>query len=330
MKSEGVKVAQIGCGHWGKNLARNFAGLGALAAVADDHPETATRIAGEHGVPARTFAEILADPAIDGVALATPAVIHGRMALAALAAGKHVFVEKPLALDPAEAEAVVAAAERAGRILMIGHLLQYHPQFRALLKLVREGRIGRVRYIYSNRLSLGKVRTEENVLWSFAPHDLSMVLALTGEQPEGVTATGAAILDPGIADWCACHLRFPSGIRAHVHASWLHPFKEQRLVVVGDAGMAVFEDSIADWDRRLAIYPHIVDCSGSAPVAVKADPDYVAVERGEPLRAECDQFLHAIATGEPAPTDGREGLAVLKVLDRAEEALRQSLAETSR
>jgi predicted dehydrogenase len=328
--SEGVKVAQIGCGHWGKNLARNFADLGALAAISDDHPETAARIAAEHGVPARSFAEILADPAIDGIALATPAAMHGRMALEALAAGKHVFVEKPLALDPAEAEAVVAAAESAGRVLMIGHLLQYHPQFRALLALVREGRIGRLRYIYSNRLSLGKIRTEENVLWSFAPHDISMVLALTGGQPEEVTATGAAILQPGIADWSICHLNFPSGVRAHLHSAWLHPFKEHRLVVVGDNGMAVFEDSAPEWERRLAVYPHRVDFSGPAPAAIKGEPDYVAVEPAEPLRSECSQFLHSIATAEPAPTDGREGLAVLRVLDRAEQALRQSLSETGR
>lgn len=328
--TSGVKIAQIGCGHWGKNLARNFAELGTLAAIADDHPETAARIAAEHGVPARSFAEILADPEIDGVALATPAAMHGRMALEAIAAGKHVFVEKPLALDPAEAEAVVAAAESAGRVLMIGHLLQYHPQFQALLALVRESRIGRLRYIYSNRLSLGKVRTEENVLWSFAPHDLSMVLALTGEQPDEVTAQGAAILNPRIADWCTCQLGFASGVRAHVHASWLHPFKEQRLVVVGDRGMAVFEDSAPEWDRRLAIYPHKVDFGGPAPAVIKGEPDYIPVDKSEPLRTECGQFLHSIASGEAAPTDGREGLAVLKVLDRAEQALAQSLSENAR
>lgn len=325
--TDSVRIAQIGCGHWGKNLARNFAELGALAAIADDHPETAARIAGEHKVPARSFADILADPAIAGISLATPAAMHGRMALEALAAGKHVFIEKPLALDPAEAETVVEAAERAGLVLMVGHLLQYHPQFIALLRLVRERAVGAVRYIYSNRLSLGKFRTEENVLWSFAPHDLSMTLALTGEQPDRVSAEGAAMLDGSIADWCICHLSFPSGVRAHIHSSWLHPFKEQRLVVVGDEGMIVFEDSALDWERRLVLYPHKVDRSGGAPAPIKGEAQFVPVERGEPLRAECRQFLRSAATGERPPTDGREGLAVLKVLDRAEQALRLSLSE---
>ena len=324
-----VRIAQIGCGHWGKNLARNFAELGALAAVTDADPATTQRIAGEHKVAARDFDAILADPEIDAVALASPAVSHAAMARAALGAGKHVFVEKPLALSPADGAQVVAAAEQANRVLMIGHLLQYHSLFLRLKELVDAGEIGRLRYIYSNRLSLGKVRIEENVLWSFAPHDLSMVLALAGEEPDHVTAEGASMLTPGIADWSLCQLRFPSGLRGHVQASWLHPFKEQRLTVVGETGMAVFEDSVPDWNRRLVFYRHRFDRSGPVPLPVKAEPEYITVPEVEPLNAECRHFIDCVATGARPRTDGHEGLRVLNVLDRAEAALEASLAGNS-
>jgi predicted dehydrogenase len=318
-------VAQIGCGHWGQNLARNFAEIGALAAVSDDDRDTADRIAATHQTVVRGFEEILRDEAITAVSIATPAATHANLALRAIGAGKHVFVEKPLALDPRDAANVVEAADRANRILMVGHLLQYHPIFLELHRLVAGNGLGALRYVYSNRLSLGKFRTEENVLWSFAPHDLSMILTLAAEEPDHVDAQGAAPLNGKIADWCISHLRFPSGLRAHVQVSWLHPFKEHRLVAVGERAMAVFEDSQPEWERRLAIYRHRVDLSGPAPLPVKAEPDYVVVERDEPLRAECRHFVECVRTGARPRTDGREGLRVLAVLDRAETALASAL-----
>lgn len=323
------QVAQVGCGHWGKNLARVYAQLGALAAIADGHEATADRISAEHGVPALSWNEILADPAIVGVSLATPAVSHAELALQAIAAGKHVFVEKPLALAPGEAEQVIHAAGSARRVLMVGHLLQYHPIFLTLRDLVSAGELGTLRYLYSNRLSLGKFRIEENVLWSFAPHDISMLLALAGEPPTDVTAEGAAILTPGIADWATSHMRFASGLRAHVAVSWLHPFKEQRLVAIGDKGMAVFEDSTVDWNKRLAIYRHTIDRGGTVPVPIKAEPEYLAVPQSEPLTAECRHFIDCIAQGATPRTDGHEGLRVLRVLDAAESALRASLGKVT-
>ncbi len=323
--TDGIKVVQVGCGYWGKNLARNFAELGALGAVVDGDPATAERIGAQHNAPVKTWAEVLVDPAIHGVSLATPASSHAAMAREAVAAGKHVFVEKPLALDPTDGRATVEAAVAAGKVLMVGHLLQYHPQFLALKALVDAGELGALRYVYSNRMSLGKFRTEENVLWSFAPHDLSMVLALVGEEPDRVTAQGMAAVTLGIADWATCQLHFPSGVAGHVQASWLHPFKEQRLVVIGDKAMAVFEDSQPDWDKRLAIYRHGIDRSGRAPEPVKADAEYVSVPKGEPLKDECAHFLACMRDGATARTDGREGLAVLKVLDQAEQALAASL-----
>lgn len=322
-----VKVAHVGCGYWGKNLVRNFSELGALAAVVDGHGPTRDAMAKTYGVAGRELADVLDDPAIDAVSIATPAETHAQIALAALARGKHVYVEKPLALTLADCDAMIAAAEKAGRVLMVGHLLQYHPIFVAFAQKVREGLIGELRYVYSNRMSLGKFRTEENALWSLAPHDISMVLRLTGASPTVVTAQGAAYVTPGLADWATVQMVFPGGVRGHVQVSWLHPFKEQRLVAVGSDGMLVFEDSEPDWARKLVHYAHRVDLSGRAPEPVKADAAYLEVARGEPLKAECRHFIDCAANGTQPTTDGREGRAVLDVLSRAEAALAHSLAE---
>lgn len=321
-----VKVAQIGCGYWGKNLVRNFAEIGALAAVSDGNEETAGKMAQDYAVPALSWSEILANGEIDAVGLATPAPSHAAMALEAIAAGKHVFVEKPLALNPADAERVVRAAKEAGRTLMVGHLLQYHPIFVRAKQLVGEGAVGKVNYVYSNRMSLGKFRTEENVLWSFAPHDLSMLLAVVDEEPALVTAQGAAFVTSGIADWVTLQLAFPSGTRGHIQVSWASPYKEQRFVVIGSEGMLVFDDSEAEWTRKLAYYRHRIDLSGPVPVPVKADPDFIEVERGEPLKSECRHFVESIQSGKAPISDGAEGLRVLRVLERAEAALSASLA----
>lgn len=320
-----ISVAQIGCGYWGKNLARNFAELGALGAVVDGDPETAARIADQHGVPARSLDEVLEDDRIAALAFATPAETHAALASRALAAGKHVYVEKPLALDTGDARRLIDAAAAAERVLMVGHLLQYHPVFLRLRDLVADGALGRLRYVYSNRMSLGKFRTEENVLWSFAPHDVSMILGLAGEEPARVTAQGASFVTPGLADWATVQMSFPSGLRAHVQASWLHPFKEHRLVAIGTEGMAVFEDSLPDWHEKLKFYRHGIDASGPVPVPVKAEPERVPVEPGEPLKEECRHFLDCAAAGRAPRTDGSEGLRVLRVLESAESALKTAL-----
>lgn len=329
MSSTLPRVAQVGCGHWGKNLARNYAKLGVLVAVADDSPETARRIAAEYGVEVRRFEDVLDDDRISGISLATPAVTHSELALQAIEAGKHVFVEKPLALDPAAGQAVVEAAVRANRILMVGHLLHYHPLFVELKSMTRRGVLGTIHYLYSNRLSLGKVRTEENVLWSFAPHDISMILALTGEEPEQVTAQGAAVLNHEIADWSTCELVFPSGVRGHLQSAWLHPFKEHRLVVVGAKATAVFEDSAPHWDQRLAVYRHAVDPRSDSPVVVRAEPEFISIEPGEPLLAECQHFIDCMASGATPITDGHEGLRVLDVLSKAQTQLTRYLNHAS-
>lgn len=318
-------IAHVGCGYWGKNLVRNFAELGALVAVVDGDPDVAAKMAAQYGVSAKTFAEVLADPSVTAISLATPAPTHADLALQAINAGKHVYVEKPLALDVGEAQSVVDAAQVANRVLMVGHLLQYHPVFLALKELVSSGKLGPINYVYSNRLSLGKLRIEENVLWSFAPHDISMVLALINEEPDVVTAEGSSFVTPGIADFAICHMRFPSGVRAHVQASWMHPFKEQRLVVICERGMAVFEDSQPDWSRRLALYPHRVTLDGEVPVPVKGEVEFIEVAQGEPLRNECAHFIDCITHNVAPRTDGNEGLRVLKSLQKAELALAASI-----
>ncbi len=307
------KVAVVGCGYWGKNLVRNFSELGALAAVVDGRADIASAMSAQFGVPAKTYEEVLADPGIAGVVIAAPAEMHAELALDAFAAGKHVYVEKPIAMSMEEGNSMKTASEKAGRVLMVGHLLRYHPAFEALLSLVKEGGLGDVRYAYSNRLSLGKFRVEENVLWSFAPHDVSMLLALIGEVPSAVRISGGAYVTPGIEDESRIDMDFASGRRAHVFTSWLHPFKEQKLVVVGSTGMAVFEDSAQGADK-LRLYRHSIDSSGREPLPNKADAEAIPYGNGEPLRQECAHFVECCVTGQTPRTDAAEALAVLAVM----------------
>jgi len=317
---EPARVAVIGCGYWGKNLVRNFAELGALAAVCDPDRAAAERLAGTYDVAVMGLAAVLQDPGIGGVAIAAPAILHAELAQQAIAAGKHVFVEKPLALTVAEAERLCSLAERHDRRLMVGHLLQYHPAFTKLREMVRGGALGRLQYLYSNRLNLGKVRREEDILWSFAPHDLSMILSLVGQEPSEVSAQGGYYLHKTIADVTTTNLVFPGGEQAHVFVCWLHPFKEQKLVAIGDRAMAVFDDG-EPWESKLPLYPHRIEWRETIPVPQRAEADPIPVEPGEPLKLECRHFLDCIESGSQPRTDGREGLRVLRVLARATASL---------
>jgi UDP-2-acetamido-3-amino-2,3-dideoxy-glucuronate N-acetyltransferase len=314
--SEAPRVAVIGCGYWGRNLVRNFAELHALVAVSDREPGTAAACAAEHGVEARSVDDAIAAPDLDGVVIAAPASQHYDLAAKALAAGKHVYVEKPLALDLDDAESLCEQAAATGRVLMVGHLLQYHPAFLKVKQLVDEGTLGRVQYLYSNRLNLGRIRREEDILWSFAPHDISMILSLVKQEPDSVSAVGAPYLHKSIADVTTTHLSFPGGERAHVFVSWLHPFKEQKLVVVGDRGMALFDDG-EPWSSKVQIYRHRIDWKEGLPQVVKAAAEPIPLDAVEPLRVECQHFLDCIATGATPRTDGAEGLRVLRVLKAA-------------
>lgn len=310
-----MNVAVIGCGHWGKNLVRNFAELGALASVSDPNIELAQTFSNQYNVPAFTFEETLATDC-NGVVIAAPAPVHADLAEKAFAAGKHVYVEKPLAMTLGEADRIITAGKEADRKLMVGHLLQYHPVFAHLRGMVERGDLGHLRHMYSNRLSLGKIRAEEDVVWSFAPHDISMLLSLAQDTVASVYCRGVASLQEGTADSAILHLAFAGGLKAEVSCSWLHPVKEQKLVVIGAKGMAVFDDT-EPWEKKLALYRHTIDLDAKPPLPEKAEVQYVAVPEGEPLKAECQYFLDVMAGIAPARTDGTEGRNVLQVLTAA-------------
>ena len=315
-------VAVIGFGYWGKNLVRNYHQLGALKLVCDKY-EIGLRLLQEQYPDVEstlTFHDVLTREDIYGVVISTPAETHFTLAREALLSGKHVYVEKPLVLFEEQGRELIALAEQKGLILMVGHLLQYHPVFVHLRKLASEGELGRINYIYSHRLNLGKIRREENIFWSFAPHDISMILSLTGEEPERTDAVGGYFLHKKIADVTTTHLEFPSGIQAHIFVSWLHPFKEQKLVVVGDRKMAVFDDT-RPWEDKLLLYPHRIDWANNMPIPAKADAERVDIPEAEPLRVECQHFLHCIQTGRRPRTDGEEGLRVLRVLNAGQRSL---------
>ena len=309
-------IAVVGCGHWGKNLVRNFSDLGSLAAVCDPNAEVAQQYADQYLVKNYSFSEVLNDLSIEGVVLAVPAPLHASMAIEVMNAGKHAYVEKPLAMNNLEADRMIASAEENGVQLMVGHLLQYHPIFMALRTLVESGEMGALQYIYSNRLSFGKVRSEEDVIWSFAPHDISMILSLAGQEPDTVRAESTSILQPDIADTAIVHLEFKSGLKAHISVSWLHPYKEQKLVVVGKKAMAVFDDT-KPWGEKLALYRHVVRSSESLPTLEKAKVEYVEVSQSEPLRNECQHFVDVVSGDVTPLTNGKEGLGVLNVLSAA-------------
>lgn len=317
-------IAVIGTGYWGKNLVRNFHSLDSLKTIVDVNPEAVKSFCDLYsGLKGTTsFVDVLSDKAIQGIAIATPAETHGNLIREALLAGKDVYVEKPLCLSEKEGADIVGLARRENRILMVGHLLWYHPVILKLKELIDHGKLGRIQYIYSNRLNLGKLRREENVLWSFAPHDVSVILGLTGEMPDSISAQGGNFLHQQIADTTVTLLNFASGIRAHIFVSWLHPFKEQKLVVVGEKQMAVFDDT-APWAEKLQIFPHSIDWNENVPIANKADAVCVAVPEDEPLRAECSHFIKCIETRRQPRTDGREGLRVLKILNACQSSMEQ-------
>ena len=254
-----LNLALVGAGYWGKNLARNFHKLNALKLVCDPSEDVLLEMKKKYPevITALSFSQAIKSPDIDAVVIATPVEKHFLLAKEALLANKHVFIEKPMTTNLHEAEELISLAKKNKKIIFIGHILHYHPAIAQIKKMLGEGDLGRLQYIYSNRLNLGKIRREENILWSFAPHDISVILSLVGEEPVEIKAFGTNILHPSIADTTMTHLRFPSGISAHIYVSWLHPFKEQKLVVIGDGKMVVFDDS-APPESKLTLYPHSI------------------------------------------------------------------------
>lgn len=316
-----IKIACIGAGYWGRNLVRNFNNLDALSWICEPDPVKQAQLKENYPAVRLTdsFDQVLIDPDVAGVAIAAPAETHGNLVRQALTAGKDVFVEKPLCLSLEEGQELISLAREKKLILMVGHILWYHPAILRLKELIDTGELGRIQYIYSNRLNLGKIRQEENILWSFAPHDISVILGLLGEMPDSVQAQGGNYLHQQIADVTVSLLSFPSGVKAHIFVSWLHPFKEQKLIVVGDHKMAVFDD--VEKKDKLLLYPHTIDWKNHIPVANKAEARPVPFDNIEPLRAECLHFLECIQTRNRPRTDGEEGLRALTVLQQCQESL---------
>jgi predicted dehydrogenase len=330
MSARPLRIGVVGLGYWGPNIARNFAAVrGSELAWCCDGSAAALERAGAMFPGVRLSSdldELLSDPELDAVAVATPVPTHGDLAVRVLEAGKHCFVEKPLAQSVADAERAVAAAEDAGRVLMVGHLLEYHPGIRVLKELADTGELGdRIYYIYGNRLNLGKLRADENALWSLGAHDVSVVLYLAGEEPSEVVARGESYVQPGVEDVVFCFLRFPSGLSAHLHLSWLDPHKERRFTVVGSRRMATFDDMALEgkvtiydkgFDEDARGYGEYITRSGAI-----VSP---AIPNVEPLRVECEHFVESVLEGSRPRSDGESGLHVVRVLERLQESLNSS------
>jgi predicted dehydrogenase len=327
--SDQLRIGVVGLGYWGPNLARNFHALADSELVWCCDPSAAARERTAAIVPGARMTEriedLLADEDLDAIALATPVPTHCELALRVLEAGKHCFVEKPLAQSVADAERAVAAAERCERTLMVGHLLEYHPGVRKLKELADSGELGEIYYIYGNRLNLGKARADENALWSLGAHDISVLLHLIEEEPQELSARGECYLRPGVEDVVFCFLRFPSGISAHLHLSWLDPHKERRFTVVGSQRMVTFDDMAAE--GKLTLYDKGLDedtRSYGEYITRSGDIFSPRIPNSEPLRLECEHFIASIRDGTPPLSDGRSGLRVVRVLEALQDELERS------
>lgn len=323
MNTKSPGVAVFGCGYWGKNLVRNFHALGSLRVVCDLKDEALLKVQKDYGVSTtRDVQTVLEDEQVDAVVIAAPAADHFDLTKRSLLAGKDVFVEKPLSLRSSEGRELVELARSQNRILMVGHILEYHPVVQELKRLIQEGALGKIQYIYSSRLNLGKLRTEENILWSFAPHDISVILFLLGEAPTRASAQGGSYLNPPIIDTTLSTLDFASGAKAHIFVSWLHPFKEQKLTIVGSQKMAVFDD--VQPENKLLLYSHRINWFDRVPTVEKDAGQIVRVPPGEPLRLECEHFLDCIRNRKRPRTDGESAVRVLEILEGCEQSLQES------
>jgi predicted dehydrogenase len=330
--SDRVSIGVVGLGYWGPNLARNFDALpdAELRWCCDADEAIRARYAAQY--PATRFTadlgELLADPELDAIVLATPVPTHAALAVQVLEAGKHCFVEKPLAQSVIDAERAVAAAQRSERVLMVGHLLEYHPAVAKLKQIADEGELGAIHYIYSNRLNLGKLRADENALWSLGAHDISVILHLAGEEPHEVSARGESYMRDGIEDVVFAFLRFPSGLAAHLHLSWLDPHKERRFTVVGSKRMATFDDM--DLERKVTVYDKGFDepTDGYGEYITRSGDIWSPrIANAEPLRLEASHFVECVREGRAPVSDGRSGLRVVRVLEALQAELEDSRRE---
>ena len=327
MSSAPVRIGVVGLGYWGPNIARNFDAIpGARLTWCCDASQERLETLSEQFPEVRLthdLDDLLSDPGLDAVVLATPVPTHGELSTAVLQANKHCFVEKPLAQSVADAERALQAAREHDRVLMVGHLLEYHPGVQKLKELSEGGDLGdRIYYIYGNRLNLGKLRADENALWSLGAHDVSVVLYLAGEEPEEAVAHGESYVRPGVEDVVFCFLRFPSGLSAHLHLSWLDPHKERRFTVVGSRRMATFDDMALEGKVTVYDKGFDEDARGYGEYITRSGDIFSPqISNTEPLRIECEHFIECIAEGRQPRSDGESGLRVVRVLERLQESL---------
>lgn len=323
-------VAVVGSGSWGKNLVRNFSELGVLKTVCDINETNFDEL--KNKFPAKYTAsidEVINDPDIKAVAIATPSETHFELAKMFLLSGRDTFIEKPLALKLEDAIELVKIAEEKNLILMVDHVLQYHPAIKKLKELIQFGEIGQIKYIYSNRLNFGKFRKEENILWSFAPHDVSLILSIIGEMPNKISSVGKNYLFPDKTnnlqipcDITLTYFEFKNDIRAHIFVSWLHPYKEQKLVIIGTKKMAVFDDT--ETQNKLVLYSHKIEWEDDLPIAKKTNSEIIEIPNEEPLKNACTHFIECVNKRTKPLTDGYEALRVLKVLELAGKSLQNN------
>ncbi len=319
-----VSIGLIGCGYWGKNLMRNFFQLGVLKMVSDINSSTSKEVKdiSEHIDFTTDYLDILRNDDISAVVIATPAKTHFKIVQKALNHEKHVFVEKPLCLNLKDGRKLVKLSKEKKLNLMVGHLLLYHPAFISMKKSIEKGLIGKIRYIYSNRLALGKLRKEEDVLWSFAPHDISMITNLINENLLSVEAFGGSYIKSKVKDTSLTLLKFKNNIKAHIFVSWLHPYKDQRLVVIGEKGMIVFADVLEN-ENKLMFYNHDIRWKDDQPIIEKAKGKKISFDfKKEPLYSECKAFLSWVNLDKKPPSHAEEGLKVLEILNLAKKKLR--------
>ena len=309
-----TRIGLIGCGMWGRNLARNLASLGVLAGVADQHPAHAENFAEEFGTSHAPVGDLLTGHNLDGVVIASVAPTHAELACSALACGLHTYVEKPFALTLVEAEHMSAAAKRADRQLMVGHLIRYHDAFRELESQVEAGVIGEVRHVSANRLAMGRIRATESVIHDLCPHDISLILAIMGEKPERVSCSGASHVTPGNVDTLSSFLAFSSGRSAAMNTSWMSPYKEHRLTVSGSKGAIVFDDT-RPWAEKLTLYRDSITPDGDNFAIARAKPVHLPVAAAEPLKQEMQAFVTSCETNTPALTGLDDAMAVQTVLE---------------
>jgi len=306
-------IAVVGCGYWGKNLVRNFSELGALYSVSDANIETAKNYANQYKVKCLTFDETINNKDIEGIVLTVPAKLHASMAIEAMNKGKHVFVEKPLALNEMDAKLMMETAKGKNVKLMAGHLLHYHPIFKEIKKIVKNGQIGKLQYIQSSRLSFGRYRSEEDIIWSFAPHDISMILALANEKPNIVKSNVKSIIKENHTDIANIYMEFPSGLKSNISVSWLNPNKEVKLVVTGSSAILIFDDTKL-WEEKLSLYSYDIKRTDNLTNINKSSLKFVEVPEEEPLKNECKHFLEVVNKNIQPLSDGYEGQKVVEVL----------------